>query len=1360
MRTTGRIALAVFLCLLFAAASDAASVNLGVINRVPGPVTGGDPAPNACEPGPAVNTIQDTDAYAVAYLLINAMAPGDILALQWVKPDGQVYTSTSWAPLAEGGDWCFAAWSQVADTPMVNFPGAWQARFLLNGVLFHTLSFTLAGSGGTPSCTFSLDESARHFGAAGGTGRVYVGTNLPSCLWVPQSTAAWLTFLPGEHMGSAAVDYAVAANTSTSSRQASLILGTQSFTVSQDGASSGGTGGSCPATGTNLLQNPSFELPGLASGNLEVVAGNPFIPNWAVTSGVIDYVALWAASDGQIALDLNALVTGSVGQSFSTVPGGSYTVCFDMAGNPAGGPTLKSLRVTAAGIGQTYSFDISGKSAASMGWLTKVWTFQATGSQTTLDFASTVGGAYGPAIDNIRVYGQAGGGGATGGGNELRNPGSEESPAQSCTGSGAIPGWNTDGRVAVCRYGTGDYTPKPTSPGPPDRGEYLFIGGASSSRDAQMSQDVDISKYSAQIDAGTLPYTLSGWLGGWDEDRDNARVTLRFLGGTGGTTQLGSIQIGPVMPADRLNRLGLVERTGSGNVPAGTRTARVIVDFDYRTGSDNDAYVDNLSLVFDTSSGGGGGGGGTDGCNYFINPESQSVPGTGGENLVLVTTGTTCEWTAVSNVTWITVIAGSPGKGGGGVSYRVDPNPSASPRTGTITIGDRTFTVNQGAADPCTFTISPTSATVAAAGGAGSVSVNVSASSCSWTASTGAGWVSITAGSSGTGNGTVQYSAAANANPTSRTATITIAGRTFTIDQDAAGAAGGLVLSGAVNAASYIPSGLPGGALAQGSFFSLFGQGIGPNPWLQATNFPLPTSGGLGGVTVEIRKGGQSVFVVLHFVSTSQINGIIPSNAPLGECIMVVTFNGQSAQMPVQIVKHNFGAFSLQAGRGPGIVQNWNSQTDAPLNTSRNPARRGQIGVLWGTGLGPITTADNQAPPVGNLPYTVEITVGGLVSEKTYWGRAPGAAGVDNIYFIVPANAPYGCFVPVQVKVEGMYSNTVTMAIGDPGMECGSNSDIPFIGMAEVGGKTGAVVILTALVDADIEADNERDIDPIKATAELGLGIFLDAPGSGATGDQVESFIPPLGSCQSGTGTEDITALLEGASGLLGGGLLGGGGGSLPPGTEVPEYAPLDAGPKLRLQGPAGGRDIPLADEESPGIYLGILGVNLMEAPADVMQFSAFLPPPFLTPGSYNLTSPGGANVGPIDTTFNIPQPVIWTNRDQLQLINRNQGVAFSWSGGTTDQIILMGGLSAEEDTGVIGGFLCLEGAAKGQFTVPASATSNMPLASAVAGFDDNGAALALAVVPIKNYHEFLANGLDRGLVINGNIEIITTGVQ
>jgi len=89
----------------------------------------------------------------------------------------------------------------------------------------------------------------------------------------------------------------------------------------------------------------------------------------------------------------------------------------------------------------------------------------------------------------------------------------------------------------------------------------------------------------------------------------------------------------------------------------------------------------------------------------------------------------------------------------------------------------------------CTYSISPTSASIAAGGGSGSVTVTTGAG-CGWTAASNSSFITVTGGASGSGSGTVTYSVAANPNTTSRTGTMTIAGSTFTVSQAGTGGGG------------------------------------------------------------------------------------------------------------------------------------------------------------------------------------------------------------------------------------------------------------------------------------------------------------------------------------------------------------------------------------------------------------------------------------------------------------------------------------------------------------------------------------------------------------------------------------------
>ena len=173
-------------------------------------------------------------------------------------------------------------------------------------------------------------------------------------------------------------------------------------------------------------------------------------------------------------------------------------------------------------------------------------------------------------------------------------------------------------------------------------------------------------------------------------------------------------------------------------------------------------------------------------CSYAISPTSQSVIAGGGTGSTSVTAQTGCAWTAVSNSTsWLTVTAGASGSGNGTVIFSAAANATTSPRTGTLTIGGQTFTVDQ-AAVGCNYTITPTAQNVSSSGGSPSTVV-ATTTGCAWTAASNTAWLTLTSGASGTANGTVTFSVASNTTSLQRTATATIAGQTFTVTQDPAG---------------------------------------------------------------------------------------------------------------------------------------------------------------------------------------------------------------------------------------------------------------------------------------------------------------------------------------------------------------------------------------------------------------------------------------------------------------------------------------------------------------------------------------------------------------------------------------------
>ncbi len=168
----------------------------------------------------------------------------------------------------------------------------------------------------------------------------------------------------------------------------------------------------------NIVQNGSFEdtLAGGENWYVRLSGGSAGITGWEVGGDSVDYIGdLWDASDGRRSLDLDGATGafGGIGQLIETIPGHKYIVSFDMAGNP-GRPAgisdplffVKTMDVQAIGSSlqsKSFSFDAYGNTFDNMGWTAMDWMFEADGSLTTLQFVSTTGSGWGPALDNVSV---------------------------------------------------------------------------------------------------------------------------------------------------------------------------------------------------------------------------------------------------------------------------------------------------------------------------------------------------------------------------------------------------------------------------------------------------------------------------------------------------------------------------------------------------------------------------------------------------------------------------------------------------------------------------------------------------------------------------------------------------------------------------------------------------------------------------------------------------------------------------------------------------------------------------------------------------------------------------------------------
>ncbi|MFF2847333.1 choice-of-anchor C family protein [Streptomyces sp. NPDC058001] len=164
------------------------------------------------------------------------------------------------------------------------------------------------------------------------------------------------------------------------------------------------------AAAASRFDDGSFEYPKApANAFLTYTAGQAVGP-WEVAGGSVDLIGkgFWQAAEGDQSIDLNGTAAGTVSQTFTTTPGATYTVSYALAGNPGPGqPSNLALKTGKALIDgqdfQDFSFNITGKTPANMGYVTRQFTFVATGATSTLTFVSTITGPWGPVLDNVQV---------------------------------------------------------------------------------------------------------------------------------------------------------------------------------------------------------------------------------------------------------------------------------------------------------------------------------------------------------------------------------------------------------------------------------------------------------------------------------------------------------------------------------------------------------------------------------------------------------------------------------------------------------------------------------------------------------------------------------------------------------------------------------------------------------------------------------------------------------------------------------------------------------------------------------------------------------------------------------------------
>jgi all-beta uncharacterized protein/BACON domain-containing protein len=151
-------------------------------------------------------------------------------------------------------------------------------------------------------------------------------------------------------------------------------------------------------------------------------------------------------------------------------------------------------------------------------------------------------------------------------------------------------------------------------------------------------------------------------------------------------------------------------------------------------------------------------------CRVDISPTKASFGKDGVSATFAVTAGDGCSWSATSTAPWLAIISGSSGTGSGTVTYAIERNRELTSRTGIISVGEQTFTVNQAGDTPapaCDYSVTPVDFTPCMTAPALSATITTQ-QGCTWTAEADASWITVTSGQSGSGPGVVSFKVSDN----------------------------------------------------------------------------------------------------------------------------------------------------------------------------------------------------------------------------------------------------------------------------------------------------------------------------------------------------------------------------------------------------------------------------------------------------------------------------------------------------------------------------------------------------------------------------------------------------------------------
>jgi uncharacterized protein (TIGR03437 family) len=187
----------------------------------------------------------------------------------------------------------------------------------------------------------------------------------------------------------------------------------------------------------------------------------------------------------------------------------------------------------------------------------------------------------------------------------------------------------------------------------------------------------------------------------------------------------------------------------------------------------------------------------------------------------------------------------------------------------------------------------------------------------------------------------------------------------------------------------------------------------------------------------------NGVAAPVYYTSPGQVNFQVPSQVTAGPGTVTLSYNGVTSNtVSTTIATLAPRILRLGIDRYGIIINNADQSFAIPVTPGYNshPAKLGDALVIYAIGLGATTPAvpdgagSPSSEPLARTPLPEVMFGGGFTGTPTngqvlFSGLTPGFVGLYQVNVIIPPDSPVLDAVPVQVRLGGVTSNSVTIAV-------------------------------------------------------------------------------------------------------------------------------------------------------------------------------------------------------------------------------------------------------------------------------------------------------------------------------------------